>query len=188
MTAIQQVEVDIEVIIDAQRGFADLSLNAANGGVLYVPGGEEIDAPIASTIANRKNAIIVLSQDFHPANHISFMTNHPGVMAYRIEKFKQFLTAHNQPIPQGEELYLAAQQPAHFFDGLDKAPALFPFEEIVLDIDGRILGLREGDQVRKVELDTAEPTNSNVGRITKVADKVFTKPLSQIFGARTQTL
>lgn len=189
MPELKQNEANIDVIIDAQGGFALLGLDAKRGGLLYVPGGEQIDAVIASTLENKRNSTIVLSQDFHPANHISFMINHPGIMEYRIKKFREFLIANKQPIPSGQdELAFAAQQPAHFFHGYENAPTLFPFEEIVLDVDGNIIGLKEGDKVRKVELDVAKPTPNCIGRVKKVTDEYFEPNFDDIPGARTQTL
>ena len=57
------------IVIDAQYGFMP-------GGGLPVAGGDAI-VPVINRIAPRfVNA--VLTQDWHPADHISFATNHPG--------------------------------------------------------------------------------------------------------------
>ena len=57
------------LVIDAQYGFMP-------GGGLPVAGGDAI-VPVINRIAPRF-ANAVLTQDWHPADHISFATNHPG--------------------------------------------------------------------------------------------------------------
>ena len=57
------------IIIDAQYGFMP-------GGGLPVAGGDAI-VPVINRIAPRF-ANVVLTQDWHPADHISFAANHPG--------------------------------------------------------------------------------------------------------------
>ena len=57
------------IVIDAQYGFMP-------GGGLPVAGGDAI-VPVINRIAPRF-ANAVLTQDWHPADHISFATNHPG--------------------------------------------------------------------------------------------------------------
>ncbi len=60
---------DVLIVIDVQNDFCP-------GGALAVPRGDEVIAPILR-IAPRF-AHIVLTQDWHPANHISFAASHPG--------------------------------------------------------------------------------------------------------------
>ena len=57
------------IIIDAQYGFVP-------GGGLAVADGDAI-VPVINRIAPRF-ANVVLTQDWHPADHISFAANHPG--------------------------------------------------------------------------------------------------------------
>ena len=57
------------IIIDAQYGFMP-------GGGLAVADGDAI-VPVVNRIAPRF-ANVVLTQDWHPADHISFAANHPG--------------------------------------------------------------------------------------------------------------
>ena len=57
------------LIVDAQYGFMP-------GGGLPVAGGDAI-VPVINRIAPRF-ANAVLTQDWHPADHISFAANHPG--------------------------------------------------------------------------------------------------------------
>ena len=57
------------IVIDAQYGFMP-------GGGLPVAGGDAI-VPVINRIAPRF-ANAVLTQDLHPADHISFAANHPG--------------------------------------------------------------------------------------------------------------
>ena len=60
---------DVLIVIDVQSDFCP-------GGALEVPHGDEVIAPILR-IAPRF-AHIVLTQDWHPANHTSFAASHPG--------------------------------------------------------------------------------------------------------------
>jgi nicotinamidase-related amidase len=168
----------INVFIDPENGFMLPTLTDADGGVLYVPGGEVVPPLMGQVIDQSEGTIFIIGQDYHPRNHISFMDNHPGVMEYRIEQFKQFLLENHQPVPTDyDELYTACQQPVHFFDGFDNPPAEFPFPEIVLDDHKNIIGLKEADGcIRKVDVETTsglEPSKEDRGRVTKVADEYW---------------
>ena len=60
---------DVLIVIDLQNDFCP-------GGALPVPGGDQVVEPIhriAPLFAH-----IVLTQDWHPADHASFATTHPG--------------------------------------------------------------------------------------------------------------
>eukprot|EP01119_Soliformovum_irregulare_P008798 TRINITY_DN21911_c0_g1_i1.p1 TRINITY_DN21911_c0_g1~~TRINITY_DN21911_c0_g1_i1.p1 ORF type:complete len:261 (-),score=2.43 TRINITY_DN21911_c0_g1_i1:153-935(-) len=58
------------VIVDVQKCFL-------TGGSLQVPKGEEV-IPVINRLRNLPFDLIVLSQDWHPKNHISFADMHPG--------------------------------------------------------------------------------------------------------------
>jgi nicotinamidase/pyrazinamidase len=60
---------DILAVVDIQYDFLP-------GGSLAVAGGDEI-VPLINTLA-RRFANVVLTQDWHPANHISFASQHEG--------------------------------------------------------------------------------------------------------------
>ncbi|UXN74385.1 isochorismatase family protein [Devosia sp. A8/3-2] len=60
---------DVLVVVDVQYDFLP-------GGNLAVAGGDEI-VPLINTLA-KKFTNVVLTRDWHPANHISFASNHPG--------------------------------------------------------------------------------------------------------------
>ena len=60
---------DVLVVVDLQNDFLP-------GGGLAVAGGDEIIAPIEQLA--RRFASVVMTQDWHPADHISFASNHPG--------------------------------------------------------------------------------------------------------------
>jgi len=64
---------DVLLVIDVQNDFCP-------GGALAVPRGDEVIAPI-HRIAPRFEHI-VLTQDWHPADHTSFATSHPGKKPY----------------------------------------------------------------------------------------------------------
>lgn len=60
---------DVLVVVDVQHDFLP-------GGSLAVAGGDEI-VPLINQLA-KKFAHVVLTQDWHPANHISFASQHAG--------------------------------------------------------------------------------------------------------------
>lgn len=60
---------DVLVVVDMQYDFLP-------GGSLAVSAGDEI-VPLINTLA-KKFANVVLTQDWHPAGHISFASNHKG--------------------------------------------------------------------------------------------------------------
>lgn len=57
------------IVIDVQNDFMP-------GGSLAVPGGDKI-VPIINQIQDKFD-LIVASQDWHPQDHVSFASNHPG--------------------------------------------------------------------------------------------------------------
>ena len=54
----------------------DMQIDFLPGGSLAVAGGDEIIAPINALA--RRFANVVMTQDWHPAGHISFASQHPG--------------------------------------------------------------------------------------------------------------
>ncbi len=60
---------DVLIVIDVQNDFC-------SGGALAVPRGDEVIAPILRIAPRFQH--VVLTQDWHPANHTSFATSHPG--------------------------------------------------------------------------------------------------------------
>lgn len=60
---------DALIVVDAQNDFCP-------GGALAVAGGDEI-MPGINALADRF-ALVVLTQDWHPRDHKSFASNHPG--------------------------------------------------------------------------------------------------------------
>ena len=61
------------IVIDAQVDFCP-------GGRLAVDGGDEIIAPINDLMADYDS--VILTQDWHPADHASFADNHPGAQPF----------------------------------------------------------------------------------------------------------
>ncbi len=57
------------LIVDVQYGFMP-------GGGLAVADGDAV-VPVINRVA-RRFTNVVLTQDWHPANHVSFAVNHPG--------------------------------------------------------------------------------------------------------------
>jgi nicotinamidase/pyrazinamidase len=64
---------DAVIVVDMQNDFLP-------GGSLAVAGGNEIVAPINRLGASFQN--VVMTQDWHPADHVSFASNHPGKAAF----------------------------------------------------------------------------------------------------------
>lgn len=64
---------DVLIVVDIQNDFCP-------GGALAVPGGDVV-IPVIQQIAPLFHHII-LTQDWHPANHTSFAANHPGKQPY----------------------------------------------------------------------------------------------------------
>src|SRR5579862_3660872 len=64
---------DVLIVIDLQNDFC-------TGGALAVPGGEKIIPAINRIVDRFEN--IVLTQDCHPEDHVSFASNHPHKHPY----------------------------------------------------------------------------------------------------------
>ena len=64
---------DVLLVIDVQNDFCP-------GGALPVPHGDEVIAPILHIAPRFEH--VVLTQDWHPANHSSFAASHPGKKPY----------------------------------------------------------------------------------------------------------
>ena len=64
---------DALIVIDPQNDFCP-------GGALAVTGGDEVMAPIAA-LASRF-PMVVVTQDWHPAGHLSFASSHPGAAPF----------------------------------------------------------------------------------------------------------
>jgi nicotinamidase/pyrazinamidase len=63
------------IVIDVQNDFCP-------GGALAVAGGDEIISRINGLMEGF--ATVVLTQDWHPANHASFAANHPGAAPFSL--------------------------------------------------------------------------------------------------------
>jgi nicotinamidase/pyrazinamidase len=75
MSAMTAAESDVLLVIDVQNDFCP-------GGALAVPRGDEV-VPIVNRLASRF-ANVVLTQDWHPADHLSFASAHPGRKPFEI--------------------------------------------------------------------------------------------------------
>lgn len=68
-------EIQALIVIDVQNDFCP-------GGALAVAGGDEIISRINGLIGDF--ATVVLTQDWHPADHASFAANHPGAAPFSL--------------------------------------------------------------------------------------------------------
>lgn len=66
---------DVLLVVDVQYDFLP-------GGALAVAGGDEL-IPLVNRLGRRFNNVI-LSQDWHPADHISFASNHRGAKPFEM--------------------------------------------------------------------------------------------------------
>ncbi len=82
--AIELTDRDVLLVIDVQNDFCD-------GGALAVPGGQEV-VPVINRIA-RAFSHVILTQDWHPRDHHSFASNHPGY-----QPFETIETAHGAQV------------------------------------------------------------------------------------------
>ena len=64
---------DVLIVVDIQNDFCP-------GGSLSVPRGDEV-VPIINRLARRFQHV-VLTQDWHPPDHLSFASAHPGKKPY----------------------------------------------------------------------------------------------------------
>ena len=64
---------DALIVIDVQNDFCP-------GGALAVPGGNEVVDPINALIETAQ--MVILSQDWHPADHASFANNHANRLPF----------------------------------------------------------------------------------------------------------
>lgn len=65
------------IVIDIQNDFCP-------GGALAVAGGDEIVAGVNALMD--QFPLVVLTQDWHPANHSSFAVNHPGARPFSVKE------------------------------------------------------------------------------------------------------
>ncbi len=161
----------VNIIVDPQKGFHQAGLSHDNGGVLYVPGGEEVVEPIGRLVAGSRNSTFVVSNDWHSKNHIADMTNHPGIVEYRKTLLKK-----------------AGKNPEQYMNPLELG-----FSELVMDNHGDIIGVlaEDGSHIRKVEVKTSDgqtASEEDRGRVVKVYDEMLEQTFDEIKGGSTQTL
>jgi nicotinamidase/pyrazinamidase len=61
----------------------DMQLDFLSGGALAVPGAERILAPVAALMASGRFRNVVATEDWHPPDHVSFASRHPGRKPYQ---------------------------------------------------------------------------------------------------------
>lgn len=60
----------------------DLQPDFMPGGALACEQGDALVAPINALLAERRYRTVVATQDWHPANHASFASQHPGHLPF----------------------------------------------------------------------------------------------------------
>lgn len=108
MTAYVPGATDALILIDIQNDFCP-------GGALAVPDGDGV-VPVANRLS-RRFATVVLTQDWHPADHRSFAASHPGAAPFS-----------TVPMPYGPQVLwpthcVQGTAGADFHPGLDTVPA-----------------------------------------------------------------
>lgn len=105
--------MDALILVDIQNDFLP-------GGALAVPHGDEI-VPIANTLAARA-PLVVATQDWHPAGHGSFASNHAG------KKPGEVIELNGLPQVLWPDHCVQGTRGADFAPGLDKSriAAVFP--------------------------------------------------------------
>jgi len=73
--AITPAPPDVLIVVDVQNDFLP-------GGSLAVAGGDQI-IPLVNKLG-RKFSNVVMTQDWHPAAHVSFASNHPGSTPFEV--------------------------------------------------------------------------------------------------------
>ena len=69
------------IIVDPQNDFC-------TGGALVVPNGEEVIPVINRLREAVQPALVVLTQDWHPANHVSFASNHRLAQPFTLKRLR----------------------------------------------------------------------------------------------------
>ncbi len=82
--SIELVDRDVLLVIDVQNDFCD-------GGALAVPGGQDV-VPVLHRMAALFRHLI-MTQDWHPQDHHSFASNHPGHAPFDVIE-----TAHGEQV------------------------------------------------------------------------------------------
>ena len=62
----------------------DIQPDFMPGGGLAVPGGDEILEPAGRLMSSQEFDLLVATQDWHPRNHISFASQHPGHIIFDV--------------------------------------------------------------------------------------------------------
>ncbi|MUO82005.1 bifunctional nicotinamidase/pyrazinamidase [Agrobacterium vitis] len=94
------------LLIDIQNGFCP-------GGNLPVPEGDQI-VPIANALmASGAYDLILASQDWHPANHGSFASQHPGTKVFELGELS------GKPQMMWPDHCVQGTDDAEFYPGLD---------------------------------------------------------------------
>jgi nicotinamidase/pyrazinamidase len=74
-------------LVDSVLLVVDVQVDFCPGGNLQVPDGDEV-VPVINRL-NQKFQRIVATQDWHPQDHVSFASNHPGSKPFDIIRGKE---------------------------------------------------------------------------------------------------
>lgn len=91
----------------------DLQPDFMPGGALACDQGDALVAPIAELLAQRRYRTVVATQDWHPANHASFASQHPGTRPF------ETILLHAQPQTLWPDHCLQGSSGAALHPGVD---------------------------------------------------------------------
>ncbi|KAJ7092388.1 Isochorismatase-like protein [Mycena belliarum] len=126
------------IIVDLQEDFCPPN------GSLAVPGGREIVPVINRLLASPLFDVTVATKDWHPADHISFASNHPAPDNLPFESFAKVVNPYNP-----SESYETRLWPVHCVQGTTGA-------QLVPDLDvAKVNHIIEKGQDKRVEMYSA---------------------------------
>ena len=148
------------IIVDPQYDFGNPN------GALYVPCGEEV-VPEINRLRSQLRAIdvkdVFLTQDWHPSNHISFVTNNPGT-----ELYDTILTADGSLQTMWPPHCIQGTVGAEFLSGLDREPSDIVVQKGTSSLVDSYSGFGSEDGVKSVTTLMEHLCSKNITRLVIV--------------------
>ena len=105
----------------------DLQPDFMPGGALACDQGDALVAPIAELLAQRRYRTVVATQDWHPADHASFASQHPGTRPF------ESILLHAQPQTLWPDHCVQGSDGAALHPGVDWNVADLILHEVTLE-------------------------------------------------------